>query len=656
VDWSGGSNLSGPSSHALASSGHGDKGSDATLEHEGIMAQSTQQPAESRGDKVCGIFGTTRPDLWEGRLEDVLSALDHRGPDGRGVWTDQASNVALGHTRLAIIGLTPEANQPLQSADRTWTITYNGEIYNYRDLASKLGLQRVSSDTQVLAEALGTWGPEAVTRFRGMYAFIGWNAETSHLVAARDPLGIKPLYVLHHELGGVTLSSEIPPLLLLPEARGIDPVGLAQYLAFGHTGQTLTLFERIRKIAPGAVWEWGAGGNGNRLVKAHRFAQDVGDSRPDDGDVGGVLEDSVAAHLVADVEVGVFLSSGIDSTLIAAIASGMNPRLRTFTLAFPDSPDIDESELAERNARLLGSLHTTVPVMSSELWGAAELITSIHGEPFGDAAALPLALLARRARQDVKVALTGEGADEVFGGYKRYRVSRWLENPLFRVSQWGTRTVARRLSRLRGDDPSLRAVEALLWGGGFRSHAALLLSDLNSLENGHRDPASDAALLARSDWAAMGRTAGERERARRFDLQRWLPNVYLEKADRATMSCGLEARVPYLDPAVIAFARSRRSTGFGKGNLREDLVRRLPAVATPPTKRGLSVDLHSLIRSRWRDLVRYEISSRGSVLDRFMSMEAKETLRLRCERSQTASFRVAMLGLWERTFSHLSFS
>jgi asparagine synthase (glutamine-hydrolysing) len=616
------------------------------------MAQSSEQPADSRGDAVCGIFGTTRPDLWDGKFDDVLSALDHRGPDGRGIWTDQRRKVALGHTRLAIIGLTPEADQPLHSADGSWTITYNGEIYNYRALASMLGLRRISSDTQVLAEALRKWGPEALARLRGMYAFIGWDSRLNRLVAGRDPLGIKPLYVLHHQSGGVTLSSEIPPLLVLPEARSIDPVGLAQYLAFGHTGQTLTMFEHIRKIAPGAVWEWSESSS----PVARRFSNEKAVEAPGgNGDLGSVLDDSVAAHLVADVEVGVFLSSGVDSTLIAAIAAEHTPRLRTFTLSFPESPDIDESDLAERNARLLGSLHTTVPVVSSDLWDAAELITSIHGEPFGDAAALPLAVLARTARQDVKVALTGEGADEVFGGYKRYRISRWLENPLFRFSQLGTRGIARRFSHVRGDDPASRAVEALLWGGGFRSHAALLLSDLNSLENGYRDSASDASLLARSDWAAIGGAAQEREKARRFDLQRWLPNVYLEKADRATMSCGLEARVPYLDPAVIAFARSRDAGRFGKGQLREQLIRRLPGVSTPSSKKGLAVDLHTLIQKEWRDLLRFEISGQGSVLDRFLTSAAKETLRSRCQRSETASFRVAMLGLWESKFFHKAF-
>ena len=606
---------------------------------------------------MCGIFATTRPDLWESRLPEVLSLLRHRGPDGEDVWRS-ADGPLLAHTRLAIIGLTPEADQPFRSADGSLTITFNGEIYNYREVAGELGIADPISDTQVLVEALRRWGVDGLYRLRGMYAFLAWDQREVRLLAARDPWGIKPLYVLHHASGGVTLSSEIPPLLVLPEARTIDPAGLATYLSFGHTGQTVTMFERIRKVAPGAAWEWRRDGNGRWDARASRIAPFPVRplAGPLDRSLTDAIDDSVGAHLVADVEVGVFLSGGTDSTLVAAAASRQVPDLRTFTLSFPGFPEIDESEMAASNARLLGTRHRTIPVDAGEMREAARSVLGVHGEPFGDAAALPLTILAREARRDVKVALTGEGADELFGGYKRYRVSRMLDHPLLPTVRWATRPLARALAMARGDSANARAVEALLWGGGVRSHAAMLLGDLNALSQIGSGGMTAAGVLARTDWEAVADGGGERRTARDFDLRRWLPNMYLEKADRATMAHSLEARVPYLDPVVAAVADRSVDRRFGKELLAAELRRRLPEVRLPDQKKGLSVDLRSLLEGDFRTYTRFELQSRDSLLRRLLGPRDVEVLRRRCARSTTSRYRMAMLGLWEELFDGSSFS
>jgi asparagine synthase (glutamine-hydrolysing) len=590
-------------------------------------------------------------------VPEVLSLLRHRGPDGEDVWR-ASQGPLLGHTRLAIIGLTPEADQPLQSSDGSLTITFNGEIYNYREIAADLGIADPISDTQVLVEALRLWGPEGLRRLRGMYAFLAWDGREERLIAGRDPWGIKPLYVLHHVSGGVTLSSEIPPLLVLSEARTIDPAGLATYLAFGHTGQTVTLFERIRKIAPGAVWEWRRQGDDRWDAHASRIGPFPVD-RPAPGlenSVAEALDDSVRAHMVADVEVGVFLSGGTDSTLVAAAASRLVPDVRTFTLAFPGFPEIDESEMAAANARLMGTRHRTIPVEAGAMREAARSVLAVHGEPFGDAAALPLTILARVARQDVKVALTGEGADELFGGYKRYRVSRMLDHPLLPAVRWATRPLARAWALARDDSASARAIEALLWGGGVRSHAALLLGDLNALSAAGSAPAATAEVLARTDWEALADGGGERRTARDFDLRRWLPNMYLEKADRATMAHSLEARVPYLDPVVAAVADRSVRRRFGKELLAAELRRRLPGARLPEQKKGLSVDLRSLLEGDFRSYARFEVQSRDSLLRRLLTRREVGVLRRRCARSTTSRYRMAMLGLWEELFDGSSFS
>lgn len=600
---------------------------------------------------MCGIFATTRPDLWTSRIDEVLESLSHRGPDGNGSWADPQGSVLLAHTRLAIIGLGPEADQPLASSDGSVHVTYNGEICNYRKVAVDVGLQNPHCDTNVLAEILRDRGVEGLAGLRGMYAFAAWDERRQSLVAARDPYGIKPLYVLHHQSGGVTLSSVIPPLLLLPEARRIDPIGLAHYLAFGHTGPTLTMFEPISKLAPGSAWEWRRQEDGLWASSVRRLPTKRPEYEP--MTLGQAVADSVGAHMVADVEVGVFLSGGTDSTLLAALAAEINPDLRTFTLSFPGAPDIDESERASANATLIGTKHETIPVYPKDMHEAARLVTSVQGEPFGDAAALPLAVLAREARREIKVALSGEGADELFGGYKRYRVSRWLQNPLFAATRQATKPLARMWAGRRGEKPGDRAVEALLWGGGVRSHAALLVGELNVLpESG---PASEAGILARSDWAAAENGDGERVTARDFDLQRWLPNVYMEKTDRATMASGLEARVPYLDPAVAAVAENSVRHSFGKAALREELERRLSGVSLPEEKKGMAVPYEPLLGGL-REHARRELRSRDSVLYRFLGADGVRALRARCARSVTTQYRVATVGLWDEVFSGTSFT
>jgi asparagine synthase (glutamine-hydrolysing) len=280
---------------------------------------------------------------------------------------------------------------------------------------------------------------------------------------------------------------------------------------------------------------------------------------------------------------------------------------------------------------------------------AAARFVAVHGEPFGDAAALPLTVLAEAARPHLKVVLTGEGADEVFGGYGRYRISRRVGSPLQRAAQPALVPVARWWGERRGDAPWERALEALAWGGGMRSHAALLGADLTALLNHHVPYAVEVDGMAQADWyASTNGDDGEPEVARRFDRTRWLANTYLEKVDRATMASGLEARVPYLD-AGLAAASARLPIDPNKAALRHDLYRRLPGVALPPRKRGLAVSLRQLLASGLERHARRMISSRDSVLASSLGTTALDTLARRAQHSTLTTFRLAMLGQWEET-------
>jgi asparagine synthase (glutamine-hydrolysing) len=578
-------------------------------------------------------------------MAEITERLRHRGPDDDSTWQSPTGQVSFAYTRLSIVGLGPPGRQPVTSSDGHLTLIFNGEIYNYRELANTMGQHRPLSDTQVLVDWLGQRGALATTQLRGMYAWVAWDDQSNTLTAARDPFGIKPLYLLRHKSGGVTLASILPVLLLSSEGRQLDRDGLAEYVALGHTGPTFTMYSTITKIPPGSIFNWTL--IGNRWVeRIHRVEVPSQAGEPRAVSVGAAIEDAVYAHMVSDVEVGVLLGGGIDSTLIASIAAVANPVLRTFTVSFPDAPDLDEGQRAAADAAQLGVQNRVCPVTKADLVAAAKTFTSVHGEPFGDAAALPLTCLAHQAAAEVKVVMTGEGADELFGEYARYRVSRLLDLRIANLMKGLGRPVARFWAAHRGDGLRDRVAEALLWGGGVESHAALLGSDINALAG--LPYAKDVVALLAADWLASD-GATELGRAQSFDLHRWLPNMYLERTDRATMANALEARVPYLDKAVATSVANRPAPG--KGQLSDELLRRLPKARLHSGNRGLAIDVGKALRAVWRPYVDYELRSGDGAITRALGEEWAFTLAARCERSPTLQYRLAMLGLWEDLFN-----
>lgn len=591
---------------------------------------------------MCGVFGTTRRDLWQKSVPRVLELLRHRGPDAEGVWSSECSSVMLAHTRLAIIGLGDVGAQPVTSSDATVTVSYNGEIYNYRDLGSGA---EASSDTSVLCELIRREGPGGLSRARGMYAAAAWDERAQTFSAIRDPWGIKPLYLLRHPTGGVTVASEIPILLESPDAGEIDPIGLAHYLTNGHTGQTCTLFRHITKVVPGTAMSWQRTG---RVWTESTQAIDVCPTATHDGFCDAMV-DSVRAHLVADVEVGVFLSGGLDSTLLAAVARDIAPAVQTFTLAFPDHPELDESPQAEGNARALGVKFNPVPVTAGAMIAAADTFLRIHGEPLGDAAVLPLTCLSAAAANQVKVVLAGEGADEIFGGYGRYRVSSRLDQPAVRLGGRLCRPIATQWARRRTDRPRDRAIEALLWAGGARSHGALLGSEGGWLTGSDLPLTEDLERVVQAEWATLSGCRSQLDLAREYDLRRWLPNVYLEKTDRASMASSLEARVPYLDSAVASMPRAM--TTPPKGLIRDELLRRVPLARFPDRKKGLAVPLPAILAGALGEAGKYELYSPSSVLACAAGPCWQGAFRERARRSPNMAFRLGMLGRWEDLFS-----
>lgn len=591
---------------------------------------------------MCGLLLTFSSDTHDRRRSwnRALNRISARGPDARGETT--VSGITFGHTRLSIIGLGSEGAQPMES-DPDHVLVFNGEIYNFRELASSLGIDALS-DTQVLYEIgrrqeWDTW----VHRLRGMFAFAHYDRRRQVLTIARDPFGIKPLFLRTHADGEISIASTVAALASLQGPLEPDFTHLAGFLALGLFPAGTSAFRGIEKVAPGTVITLH---RGNAGWTRQQFPV-LGNEWPTLS-AAEALTDSVAAHLVADVEVGVLLSGGVDSTLLAAMASRAQPGVRTFCLTNPDDPEIDEGRYAEHNSRLLGTTHLEIPVSPSTLADRAAPLIGTIGEPFADAAFLPLSALAEEVAQHVKVALAGEGADELFGGYRRYDVERVLDARGFGSAI----RAAGRAARLKDRFPTpvsqrARALHASAIPHPADRHVALMSSHW-SVINGFFPTGATAHSQFLSAWSATANDpwALNQPPNRAFDTRVWLPNVFLEKSDRASMHHSLELRTPYLDPVVAQSMQGFRPRNTLKKPLREELVRLLPGVMLPPRKKGLAVNLPSLITDHYAELIRETIFGQDSVISS-MGMEDPEDFHYAALASPGLGFKVAMLGLWQ---------
>lgn len=585
---------------------------------------------------------TTSPvsnDTWRRGL-DVLTV---RGPDARGDY--QHEDLRFGHARLEVIGLGAPGAQPMVSTSGS-VMVYNGEIYNFRSVAQRFGLgAEVASDTQVLAHLMDLGRVESLSDLRGMYAFVHFNPKTQTITALRDPMGIKPLY-LGTSQGHLTFGSTAAAVSAVLKSTSIDPVGIAGFVALGVFGGNSTPFADIRQLEPGLVYSW------RRLPKGWReTTQELPPPTPPDMSVEGAIQDAVSAHLVSDVEVGVMLSSGIDSTLIAALASKRHGRpVRTFTLTHPDDPSLDESAAAAANARLIGSQHTEVPLTTSDLVGQVDPLIRTSGEPFSDEAYLPLAVLSQSIRSELKVALAGEGADELFGGYRRYQVEASLDRALFGPALRHLANVYP--GPLDAGDPMSqlhRTMRAASLADPADRHAALMFGEWELAIEAMGLNATLAHQAFEADWraATAGWWALQQPPNRAYDTRVWLPRVYLAKSDRASMAHGLEVRTPFIDPIVANAARRTTHKGTSKLAIRQLLVSLLPNVHIPDRKRGLDADRRAILNSPLKSDLEAVLFDPSSVLWE-AGLSDPRLLATHAQRSPALAFRLAMLGVWQR--------
>ncbi|MBA3685799.1 MAG: asparagine synthase (glutamine-hydrolyzing) [Planctomycetes bacterium] len=560
---------------------------------------------------MCGIAGMLGAGADDTRLATAMSErLAPRGPDAEGRWS--GPGVLLAHRRLAVIDLSGGV-QPMVSADGQTVIVFNGEIYNYRALRQELAAEGRAcvdaGDTAVLLAAWQAWGPACLPRLRGMFAFAVWESGPRRLTLARDHAGIKPLYWFAAG-GAMAFASEVKALQVHPACpREVDPTAVALYLECQYIPGSRSIWQSVQRLPPGhqLVIE---DGQAPRQQRWHRPTSlpklDVSEDEAVDL-IHASLRQAVRSMLVADVPLGAFLSGGVDSSTIVALMAEVGP-VDSFTLDFGDQYAGSEHRESTEVANLLGTRHHPLRITAQDVLGEMDRFQASYDEPFGDQAALPTLLLSRLTRRHVTVALSGEGADEVFGGYRGYlrrhgdpsRRSRWAWTaPLLRLlpakqrGNCSVRVVTRGLARAWTTMPSVLPPEA---------HPQWFTPALRAAQQELLEDLSAAAYV---DCDASDHT----EQVMAVDRALWLPDDLLVKVDRATMAYGLEARVPYLDPDLLTLAaRLPSALKLDGGRQTKHLLKRvasrhLPASLVYRRKQGFHMPLGDWLRGDLRELM-----------------------------------------------------
>jgi len=576
---------------------------------------------------MCGIAGYWSParPASEGLLTAMIDRLAHRGPDDSGTWLDKEAGVALGQRRLSIIDLSPAGHQPMASPSGRFVVTYNGEIYNYRELRAQLEAAgaapawRGHSDTEVMMAAFDHWGVTGtLERLNGMFAIALWDRERRCLILARDRLGEKPLY--YGRMGqSLLFGSELKALTAHPDWAGeLDRSALAAFLRYNYVPAPLSIWRGIHKLPPAAYVEITDGG---RTIGEPRLYWDFagaaarGAAAPrSDGpelldELDRLLRESILQRMAADVPLGAFLSGGIDSTLTVALMQAQSARkVKTFTIGFAD-PSYDEAPFAASVAAHLGTEHTELRVEAADALALVPELPNIWDEPFADSSQIPTHLVSRLARQHVTVALSGDGGDELFGGYNRYALAPRLMAMSARLGPTLSGLVAG-LSRSRTGLAAATGLARML----PRSRRPLALAD-RLPKIGHAMEAGSAEELYRrlvslNDHPERFVLGGDepasaegdpvfpdvRQAMMYRDTISYLPDDILVKVDRASMAVGLEARAPFLDHRVVEFAwqmpmEAKISGGVGKQALRSLIDRHVPRRLMERPKMGFGLPI-----------------------------------------------------------------
>jgi asparagine synthase (glutamine-hydrolysing) len=630
---------------------------------------------------MCGFAGVI---AWKDQfrisresLQRMQSAVAHRGPDGSGSYfnheaqaTENNPQCALTFCRLAILDPDPRAMQPFHLLDAAgrprMSMVFNGEIYNFQELKAELRFKepsyvwRTAGDTEVLLLAYEVWREKCLEKLDGMFAFAVWDHRDQTLFLARDRMGQKPLYFAARD-GVVAFASELSSLSILPWMdRSIRPGALADYLSWGYIGDSQSIYTGAEKVRP-ATWKKFTN---DSSAQAHYFNPNMPGSLLKGAARGtykntiettrNLLLEAVSRQMISDVPIGCFLSGGIDSSIIAlAMQRASAEPIHTFSIGF-DEAEYDESAFAARVAEHLGTNHHTFHVRPD---AAADLprLAAVFAEPFADSSALPTHYLSRETRQYVKVALSGDGGDELFAGYDRYR-AMWLSERFQHFPQSFTLLVARMLN---GGSPKSRRARASRFLRGLHLPVAQRYASymrvfddalLSHLWPAHGEPHDNIA--AEFEKLSFNRDIVQTSLA--VDRITYLPDDLLTKLDRASMMHALEVRSPFMDPALVRFAAglstAQLMSAGSKTLLRQAFARDLPAEVFRRKKMGFAVPIGSWFRSSLRDMLHERLFDSRSFAAEHFNMEIVQQIydehqSKRRDHSQRL-YALLMLELW----------
>lgn len=580
---------------------------------------------------MCGITGyyTSNKSITGADLERMTTALSHRGPDAAGYFYSGNNTTGLGHRRLSIIDLSNAANQPMHSANGRYTIVFNGEVYNFAEVRDKLGISpRTSSDTEIILEAFALKGAEAVQLFNGMFALAIYDSHQDALHLFRDRLGVKPLYYFHSE-GNFVFGSEMKALLqvkAVKESVAVYKPAVHTFLYAGYVPEPYTIYNGIKRLPAGSY----AVLSGDKLnITAYWKAEDkieenvLSDFQLAKQSLRGLLQSSVAYRMISDVPFGTFLSGGIDSSTVTALAQHISPKpVKTFSIGFKEAKH-NESEFARQVADHLKTDHHEFTVTEQDALELIDKMTTAYDEPYADSSALPTMLVSRLARKHVTMTLSGDGGDELFMGYGAYNWATRMNNPLLRLMRapiaLAMQPLGNRYKRVAGliNYKSRERLKSHIFSQEQYFFSEAELQQLLK-------PAYVQPILFNEQFDGIKRNLTPAEEQALFDLKHYLKDDLLVKVDVASMQYSLEARTPFLDYRVVEFALNlapelKKHQGTTKYLLKEVLYDLVPRKIFERPKWGFSIPLDKWLKTELHYLIERYLSSQ--VLEKYQVVQ-----------------------------------